>query len=106
MNSLQRVLVPAHCISTNEHRTGCCCICSGRVVGNSVIEITRQILVLSKVLRLSEEIQESEDMLCVVSGPVSCCPLLCSWRQEMKMLRHYTVDTVLGAAQPGDQNLI
>ena len=42
----------------------------------------------------------------VVSGPVSCCPLLCSWRQEMKMLRHYTVDTVLGAAQPGDQNLI
>ena len=38
MSSLKRVLVPAHCISTNEHRTGCCCICSGRVVGNSVIE--------------------------------------------------------------------
>ena len=73
MSSLQRVLVPAHCISTNEHRTGCCCICSGRVVGNSVIEITRQILVLNKVLRGNTGVRRH-----VMAGGVGASVLLSS----------------------------
>ena len=74
MSRLKRVLVPAHCISTNEHKLLLYLQWAG--VGNSVIEITRQILVLSKVLRGNTGVRRH--VMCSVGWWRGQCPaVLC-----------------------------